>query len=278
MITALAYSVQRQDPATAEPHSAPLQLSAASAPPPIWMPIPRPLPIFGIDAPALKSLPFAFTARRDAAGAREDTLTFGWFEHHAEPHLRVILHRAPHAARPDGSLFLELARRASGAAGLAVTRSTPSEGLATKFGTIEVTEVTLSEVGERGCLGFRFAHQEVGFRLAGWLCPAKGQALDRHHLACTLDGLSLIEAGNDEQLKVLFAEAQGRRVEGCALTPRAGIAPRGRVSRPASRSPPRRAKVAQAGPRLGATAYKRSGLQKSGLARRADQAQSAGRG
>jgi hypothetical protein len=217
MITVVAYAAQRQAP-PAEAPVTPVQLSAPSAPTSTWMPIAGPLPVYGVDAPGVRSLPFAFTARRDAAGAREDNLSFGSFDQEGEAHLRIILERAPNLERPEGGLFLDLARRASGS-GLAVMRSTPPEGLVTKFGPVESTEITLSDAIGRTCIGFRFAHQEVGFRVAGWLCPAKGQAIDRRELVCTLDRLSLVEPGNDEALKLLFGQADRQRIGSCAPAP-----------------------------------------------------------
>jgi hypothetical protein len=244
---ALSCFAERQEPLTADASIAPVRLSADGdgAPPPIWTPVPRPLPIYGLDAPQLKPLPFAFSARRDAAGAREDTLAFGAFDHDTAPHLRIVLQRSPDPEGLEPSLFLDLARRSS-TAGLAIMRSTPAEALATKFGLMEACEVTLFDASARACLAFRFAHTDVGFRLAGWLCPAKGQANDRHELACTLDQLSLVEAGNDETLKILFARADRQRIDGCPPVPGVvGAEPR-KQGRPKGRAPPRQAGPARA--------------------------------
>jgi hypothetical protein len=214
----LAYLAQPPTPPVAETQATPVRLSAARSPPPAWMPIERPLAIYGIDSPHLKPLPVAVSARRNAAGGREDSLAFGWFNQDNEAHLRVVVQRSTQPEPLDASLFLDLARRASGA-GLAVIRSTPPERLATKFGLLETSEVTLSDSAERACLAFRFAHQEVGFRLVGWHCPSKGQAIDRKVLACTVDRLSLVEAGNDEPLKTVFAQADRQRIAECTPAP-----------------------------------------------------------
>ena len=254
-LVVLAYSAQRQVATSAVVPAAPLQLSPTSAPSPEWTPIARPLPVYGIDAPRLKGLPFAFGARRDGAGAggREDTLTFGTFENEASPHLRLILHRAADPEPRESSLFLDLARRASATAGLAVTRSTMPDGLVTKFGLVEISEVTLAGVAERACLAFRFAHGEVGFRMAGWHCPAGGQAQEPQELACTLDRLRLIEAGNDERLKDIFVGADRQRIAGCAAPSRVELPAKARQS--ANRSPAPRAKATR--PRVPVTAARK---------------------
>ena len=241
-LAVLAYSAQQQDAPAFHRPSVPVHRAVAGAPSPVWTPVPRPLPIFGLDAPQVTSLPFAFTARRNAAGAREDTLVFGAFDHDAAPHLRIILHRSLHPDGSEPSLFLDLARRASAAAGLAVVRSTPAEGLATKFGVMDTSEVTLSDNSERVCLAFRFDHEAIGFRIAGWACLAQGQVMDLQELACTLDRLSLVEPGNDEALKSLFAQADGRRIAGCTPAPAiSSLEPRTRQSRRTTRPPPRQA-------------------------------------
>jgi hypothetical protein len=260
----LVYAAQQHESPVAYltiPAARPAVVSAA---PPLWTPIARPLPIYGMEAPGLKGLPFAFSARRAAEGVREDTLTFGAFDQDGGPHLRMLLHRAADPQREPPSLFLDLARRASDTAGLAVIRSTPAEGLATKFGAMETSEATLSDALERTCLGFRFAHREVGFRLLGWLCPAKGQALDRQELACTLDRLSLLESGNDEALKTLFAQADRQRIDGCTPAPISRVEPR-KNGRSASR-PSRRAGTALTGRRKDSAARLQQPARRAGNA------------
>jgi hypothetical protein len=195
------------------------------APPPFWQPIARPLAIYAMDAPELKPLPFTFTARRDPIGAREDDLTYGAFGDGSRPYLRIALRRAPASEPAPASLFVDLARHASEAAGLAVMHSAAPVGVGTKFGLVEAADVALAESEERACLAFRFAHQEVGFRMGGWLCPPKDQPTDRHKLACTIDGLTLVDAGNDQQLRALFAQVDRQRTEGCAPQPVASARP-----------------------------------------------------
>lgn len=275
-IMVLAYTARQQDTPKTEAPNAPVQLSPASAPPPAWTPIARPLPIYGVKAPQLNGLPFALSARREADGTREDSLTFGAFEHEAAPHLRVVLQRSLVPKPNEPSFFLDLVRRASEAAGLAVTRNTLPEGLATKFGVMEAAEAVLSDTGERACLAFRFAHPDVGFRMAGWFCPAGGQPPDRQELACTMDRLTLVEAGNDEQLKNLFAQADRTRSQGCvSMTPTAGIDPPDRINRTVGR-PPTQTKSVRAAIRV-AVSRKRSSVRRE-PARRAGTASRNNRG
>jgi hypothetical protein len=242
LVTVVVYFAQQQTPGVESEPSAPAQvLAAAMSPPrPEWTPIARALPIYGITAPGQTSLPLAFVAQSNGTGARQDTLTFGAFEHEAERHVRVMLHRSAAPEVAEVRFFLDLARQAS-SAGLAVIRSTPSEALATKFGPVEASEVTLSEGAERACFGFRFVHQGVGFRFAGWLCPPRGQPLDRQELACTIDRLMVLNAGPDEPLRGLFAEADRRKIEGCATAPAAGgVEPRTVASRSRRQARPSR--------------------------------------
>lgn len=212
----LAYAAHMHDPRPVETPAKLVHLSPPTAPLPLWTPIARPLAIYGLDAPELKTLPFAFSARRDATGAREDDLAFGLFDQGGAPHLRMVVNRSAPSERQEPSFFLDLARRASGLAGLAIARSAPPQGLTTKFGLAEIAQVTLSDTLDRACLAFRLSRPDIALHMAGWLCPTKDQTMDRQDLACTFDRLQLIEAGNDEALRQVFLQADRQRIESCA--------------------------------------------------------------
>ncbi len=212
-----------------------------SAPAPYWQDIDRPAPVYAVDAPELRALPAGFVARTNAARVREDILSAGAFEDLDAAYLQVGIRRGGQPEPHEASLFVDLARQASDLTGLAVLRSSPSAALPTKFGIAEAADLLLADASERSCLGFRFAHREMGFRLGGWLCPARGQVPDRRELVCLIDRLSLAEGVDDPDLKKLFAEAGRRRRDDCpSSTTRA---PQVAAAKPANRPPPRHAKV-----------------------------------
>ena len=80
----------------------------------------------------------------------------------------------------------------------------------TKFGP--VTLLPLSGA-DRTCLGFLKAVDQPALRISGFVChgetlPARGAAI-----ACMLNRLSLVAAGNDAKLAELFARAELKRAD-----------------------------------------------------------------
>lgn len=196
-----------------------------AAPAPVWQPIPKPAPLYALDAPDLKGLAANLEARRHASGGREDTLRFGAFEDEAAPHLRVRLSRLVGDGGPPPRFFIDLARLAADA-GLAVVRTRQSAMVATKFGPVEAAEVELSGATGRTCLGFRFLHPEVSFRFSGWLCGGGAKPAGPAALACLIDAVTLAGPADDPTLKVMFAQGERRRSESCGAGPRVAAAVR----------------------------------------------------
>jgi hypothetical protein len=221
---ALVILAQQPEPTVLEwPERPAIEPASVSAPMPLWQPIVQPATVYAVDATDLQSLPFTYAARRDSFDAREDALTFGAAEADGRPHFRLVAHRSPEP-QPTASFFVDLARRAADA-GLAVARSAPADGLRTKFGTAEAADVVLAGGSERACLAFRFAHQDIAWRLGGWLCGTEGRPAGRRQLACLLDSVSL-RAADDASLKVLFAQAERQRDPTCAAAPQVAEAPK----------------------------------------------------
>ena len=112
-------------------------------------------------------------------------------------------------------MFLEAARRAA-EAGFAVTRSSVPVPMATKFGPAETADILLSADGsEHACVAWRIIGEDAQLRLAGWQCGAAGKAIDRLTLACALDRLDLVGAGDDPALKAYFSRAERNRLPQC---------------------------------------------------------------
>ena len=146
-----------------------------------------------------------------ATGLREDGLSRGAFAALDAPALRLTLTRGSGAGRAPG-LFVLLARRAADASGLAVIRTGAYGRVATKFGTVETVEATLSGPVERGCTAF--VTREAAVRLDGWLCAPLGRAPERHAVACTLDALDLDDPA-DRASTAAFRAAPPRGPIGC---------------------------------------------------------------
>jgi hypothetical protein len=181
------------------------------APPPPWQAISDPAPFYALEHPEGLPPP-ALAARRHASGGREDSLRFGAF---GEPgHARLTLVRDIRERQP-GSFYVDMVRRAA-QAGLSVARSAQSRSLETKFGTVEAAPLVLQAAAEQSCLAFRFAHGELAFGFAGWLCGSDAKPVSEDQLACFIDRLSLAKGVEDAALKVYFAQAEQRRGHGCA--------------------------------------------------------------
>jgi hypothetical protein len=176
---------------------------------PVWRIAAKPVEMIALQAPQFAKQPAQYIARQSDAGDREDLLVFEGGE---AGEARIALRR-PSAPRPSASLFIDVTRQQA-ERGVAVTRSGAPSRLATKFGDLEVADVTLAdrEGRSQSCLAFRSDSAEAQpFQITGWLCGGAGQAVERPELACFVDRLTLLKAGEDMDLRRYFAEAERHR-------------------------------------------------------------------
>jgi hypothetical protein len=99
--------------------------------------------------------------------------------------------------RPGGELEPSAVRGAAGS-------------IETKFGPVMLLRLPGTD---RACLGFLKTVEQPALRISGFIChgetlPARGAAI-----ACMLNRLSLIAAGNDAKLAELFARAELQRAD-----------------------------------------------------------------
>ncbi|MCJ2060702.1 hypothetical protein MKL09_29800 [Methylobacterium sp. J-048] len=168
---------------------------------------------FGLAEPGLDPVLVAAARIDPATGLREDALARGAFEALDAPALRVTLTRGDAAGVAPG-LFILLARRAAtDGPALAVIRTGPGGRIATKFGAVEILEVTLGGPARRTCTGF--VSREKLFRLDGWLCAPLGHPPGARTLACMIDALSLDDPA-DPDASAAFAAPRTDR--GCTVT------------------------------------------------------------
>jgi hypothetical protein len=232
---------------TARTPAAPVvPVSAPAAPPPLptlaspaldagWQAMQRPVELFTLESPELQRLTYGYAARRHASGLREDALTWRLPSGATMAHVAITRGTDYAILAP---LTVELARRAAGH-GLSIARSATPGPLATKFGSFEVVDVQLAndEGGQRPCLGFRFHDAEARIAMAGWLCTPDQRTVERPQFACVMDRLGLLRAGDDKPLRIMFTEAERRRVL-CPSQRNAG--PGRRISWTESEAPPPR--------------------------------------
>jgi hypothetical protein len=172
-----------------------------------WKEVPKPVELIALQAPQFQRLAPTYVARQSDSGDREDALVFepGAAE---LPEARIALRRPAGTARLP-SLFIDMTRQQA-ERGVAVTRAGAPGRLTTKFGEIDVADMTFQDHQGRSqsCLAFR-SDGPIG--LSGWYCAAQGAAVERPELGCFIDRLALIKAGEDKELRRYFAEAEQRR-------------------------------------------------------------------
>ena len=89
-------------------------------------------------------------------------------------------------------------------------------GLASRFGEFEVADIVLAQGAiEASCLGFRLDVASPGLKITGFACGG-GKPLDRPTLACALDRIDLISAGEDHALAKFFLDAEQGRGKVCS--------------------------------------------------------------
>ncbi len=176
---------------------------------PEWQDIRKPVQMLALQSAQMDRIPMTYRARKSAAGDREDALIWsGGAQLSVEAEIAVI--RRTGAAQAP-SLYIEISRRQA-ERGVAITRNGMPGLVATKFGKLEVADMTFTDGQSQAqaCLGFRsVAAGEIG--LAGWFCAPQGASAERPELSCFIDRLSLLKAGDDQKLRQFFTEAEQRR-------------------------------------------------------------------
>ncbi len=226
--------------------------ATAVAPPPApivsgWVDVVRPIALYGLESPDFARLETAHEARRHApGGGRRDLLAWGRLGHTS--YLRLAFYRLGEEEAGEPSLFLEAARRAA-EIGYAVAGLGKPDALATRFGAFEVADLRL-ERGEASfaCLAFLLRETNAVLRVSGLSCGGPDAPLDRAALACQLDRIDLVSAGEDQALRAVFVAAERKRDMRCSaraaraswLEPRAAAPQLRGAAEPAPPAPTRR--------------------------------------
>ena len=201
------------------------QQSGPASPPivkPAWVEIQKPFRLFALaSAEWGREASYAADRHREGGG-RRDHITFGRFG--AGAWLQVTFYR-PGAEDPDPApFFVEMARRAA-PAGLAISRMGQQRPLPTRLGGFEVAELTVAPPATQTgpgpsapCLGFRLADAKV-LHIGGLACGTPGRPIERARVACALDRIDLISAGDDTELRAFFTGANGQLGAACSNPP-----------------------------------------------------------
>ncbi len=191
--------------------------AGSDVPGPTWTEIRHPLALYDLAGTDFSKLPSTLRARRlEPEGAREDMLTFGRLGDPAA-YLQVALLRA--GANGVGDAGEDLAdglARLAGVGGLTATRIHGAAPMDTRLGRFETADLLLWDKDvSTPCLGFRAGGAVL--RVSGFACGAPGRPMGRAALACAIDRIDLVSAGDDAALRALFVAAERRGSTTCLL-------------------------------------------------------------
>lgn len=192
---------------------APATTIAAVPSKPGWIAATRPQPAFTINHLDLYGISESYQILRHPGGGRKDTLHWtassGPKSPGEKPNTEIEIYRpGPELASLDPS-------EAGMASRIGLPEGTSSEAagiIASKFGPISLRRFAAPDGAS--CLAFSKNFDSPRVQISGWSCQPIAAAALRAFLACTLDRLVLLSAGNDPMLAGLFAKAELRRT-GC---------------------------------------------------------------
>ncbi|MBX9711382.1 MAG: hypothetical protein K2X60_10145 [Xanthobacteraceae bacterium] len=185
-----------------------------------WIIATRPQPAFTINHLDLSKIPEPYQIIRHPEGGRKDTLRWtasaGSKTPGEKPNTEIEIYRPGAELAAFGPFEADIATRI----GLPKGWTAEAGGIvASKFGAIPLARFAAPD--GVSCLAFARSFDNPRVRISGWSCQPVAAAALRTFIACTLDRLVLLSAGNDPMLAGLFAKAELRRT-GCATASSGG--------------------------------------------------------
>ncbi|WP_407177871.1 hypothetical protein [Bradyrhizobium sp. STM 3562] len=173
-----------------------------------WSVADRSAPAFALSVLNPDEKSGTYTILRHPQGGRRDI--FRWIGEADRPLAELEIYRF------GGEAFSALPPLADLAARMPVGRADLEAAgvIESKFGPIALLARENVRDGAGACLGFFKTHDDAALRLSGWSCQGDGLPARRSAIACMLDRLTLLSAGNEPKLAELFARAELRR-QGC---------------------------------------------------------------
>jgi len=168
--------------------------------------------------PAFAVSPFDSNAKtetyeilRHPGGGRKDVMR--WAAAGEKPVAELELYRPGQEAMLNLPPAAEIAARMDPSG----VREIGGEGIVdSKFGPVSLFGFVDRLQDAQRCLGFVKSLHSGSLRISGWSCQGDGLPARRAAIACTLNRLTLLTAGNDPKLAELFARAELKRGT-CAL-------------------------------------------------------------
>jgi hypothetical protein len=174
------------------------------APKASWSVADRSYPAFALSAFDAKGKSATYTILRHPEGGRKDIFSWAGMGDHPLAALEIYRMGDESGAALPPAADLALQMRAGGemeAAGV----------IDSKFGTVALVRRTRTKDGTGACLGFFKGIDDPALRISGWTCQGDSLPARRSAVACMLDHLTLLTAGNEPKLAQLFAHAELQR-------------------------------------------------------------------
>ena len=184
-----------------------------------WTPAVRPQPAYAAPVADFSGRSESYEILRHAEGGRKDILR--WSAAAAEaPLSQLELYRPGTELVAFAPPAAEVAARATFGRADTVQAAGVIE---TKFGPVALLRFSTEVSGKpRPCIGFAHSFDAPRLQISGWTCQGDTTQVQRQSIACVLDRLTMLSAGNDPKVAELFARAELRRI-GCSHAPPASV-------------------------------------------------------
>jgi hypothetical protein len=174
-----------------------------------WIEIERPFPAFALSIPEAAEVAVAYAIHRHAVGGgRKDILELG-DAGGAAPYLHVEIYRPGTEIQTFADPQAEILENAAALRPAGLRRA--EQDLASKFGPLTVFFFSASKGSPRQCLAYVRAFEDPRLQLSGWFCQSGSEFIEQSTLACALDRLTLLAAGSEPKVGLLFAQAERNR-------------------------------------------------------------------
>lgn len=177
-----------------------------------WSPAIRPQPAFAAPVIDFSSQSESYEVLRHPEGGRKDILQ--WSAALSDgPLSRLEIYRSGGELNAFGTPAAEIAARIPNGR---ADDMQPVGVIQSKFGPVALVGFTSHVSGRvQTCTGFAHGFESPKVLISGWTCQTDNPQLQRQAVACVLDRLTMLSAGNDPKLAELFAHAELKRA-GCS--------------------------------------------------------------
>jgi len=194
--------------------SASVERPVREAPPPAWVRVVDPEPLFALAAGRYPQPVRHEVLRLSDGVTRMDAFTFGGLQ--GGPFARLVLERVTEASPVESGLFVSVVRTAA-AEGHAVERAAVPTMRDSRFGPMETADVRLvSERGSVTCTVFRGTATEGPLRWSGWAC---GEADTAAAARCLVDAARFSKEIHEPAMARVFDESEDRIAAACRAEP-----------------------------------------------------------